>query len=316
VDAPSREHGARAYIPAGADEKVEWEWPPASRELAVARAREARLQEGGLPVDPATLERVADAVMKPDHPLPGLFLTRGECDDEVPRDVREAVSEHLRRHPEIDGGVRVGWRDGRRTLFVGLAGDAASHQAPLSRIGGDRVAFESAPRTVTELQAIADRMVADMSEIEGAGFGLLVISSDPQHGVVRTELVGHDPAAAARYFAERYGEAVAVEWCGPSRLREEPHPFGSWTSEGRTIRVFFGLDHNGQKPGPIRLSEESDERIVIALSRLQPVGVTTLIGGFQPLHADLELREPVGSRAVIDASTGAARSSLAELGGH
>jgi hypothetical protein len=45
-------------------------------------------------------------------------------------------------------------------------------------------------------------------------------------------------------------------------------------------------------------------RIVIALSCLQPVGSTTLIGGFQPEHADLELREPVGTRAVIDASAG------------
>jgi hypothetical protein len=59
--------------------------------------------------------------------------------------------------------------------------------------------------------------------------------------------------------------------------------------------------------------EDSDERIVIALTRRQPIGFTTMIGGFQHHHADLELRAPVGERAVIDASSGAARPSVAQL---
>jgi len=65
-------------------------------------------------------------------------------------------------------------------------------------------------------------------------------------GAVIIELVGRPGAAAAEeYFAGRYGDAVVVCWRGPSALRETPHPFGSWTSDGRVIRVFFGLDHNG-----------------------------------------------------------------------
>jgi hypothetical protein len=121
---------------------------------------------------------------------------------------------------------------------------------------------------------------------------------------------GRDAAAAERHFRARYGEAVAIEWVGPSRLREEPHPFGSWTSEGRLLRVFFGLDHNGQRRGSARVAGEGGERIVVAPSRLQPLGVTTAIGGFQRHHADLELREPVGDRAVIDAGTDLPRPSL------
>jgi hypothetical protein len=54
---------------------------------------------------------------------------------------------------------------------------------------------------------------------------------------------------------------------------------------------------------------------VIALSGFEPARlVKTLIGGFHPRHADVELREPVGGRAVIDASAGVARPSLAQLG--
>jgi hypothetical protein len=313
VDAPSPKHGAKAYVPARPNAKVERHWPPASRESAIERARRDRLELGGLAVDAATLERVADAVMHADYPLPGLFLTTEECRDYVPEAVLEVVHDYLHGRPEIDGGLRLGYLEGRCTLFVGIAGDPEPHKAQLSRIGGDRLAFESVPRTMSELDAISERIFADEPEIGAAGFELLETSPDPQHGVVRVELVGHDAAEAQHYFAGRYGDAVAVEWCGPSRDREVPHPFGSWTSDGRTIRVFYGLDFNREQRGQARVTEESVERIVIALTCLEDVGPTTLVGGFQRGYADLELREPVGNRAVIDASAGAPRPSLAQL---
>jgi hypothetical protein len=343
VETPSREHEPEAYVPSDPDAAGEDDWPPASRELAIEYARQGRLEEGGLPIDDATLERVADAVMDPEYPVPGAYYTAEELADdermeeggsvpwgvvyamaeELTEDERVderddgpfgAVDEYLRRHPEIDGGTRLGWRDGRRTLFVGLVGDAEAHKAPLREIGGGRVAFERVPRTVTELEAVRERVRADLALFEAAGFQPLVITTDRERGVVDMDLVGgSDAAAAENYFAAQYGDTVAVRWLGPSRHREVPHPFGSWTSEGRLIRVFFGLDHNGQRPGHARVEQESSERIVIALSCLQPLGVVTLIGGFQPQHADLELREPVGSRAVIDASAGVARPSLAQL---
>jgi hypothetical protein len=61
------------------------------------------------------------------------------------------------------------------------------------------------------------------------------------------------------------------------------------------------------------VAQETDQQIVIALTRLEPVGAKTLKGGFRSHHADLELREPVGDRAVVDAGAGVARPSLAEL---
>jgi hypothetical protein len=343
VEFPSRVHGPEAYVPSELEADGEDDWPPASREIAIEQAREARLEEGGLPIDDATLERVADAVMDPEYPVPGGYYTAEElADDERMDEGRSvpwgivyamaeeladedrldegsdgpfgAVDEYLRRHPEINGGTRLGWRDGRRTLFIGLAGDAEAHKAPLLEIGGGRVSFEPVPRTVGELEALAARIIDDRAALQAAGFDLMQIGRHPRRGVVRVAVVGGPDAALARtYFAGRYGDAVAVEWLGPSRHREVPHPFGSWTSEGCLIRVFFGLDHNGQQRGEARVAEESGERIVIALTRLQPVGITTLIGGFERHHADLQLRDPVGERAVIDASEGVVRPSLAQL---
>lgn len=304
-----------AYVPPAPHAGVEDDWPPATREIAIAQAREMRLEEGGLPVDDATLERVADAVMDPDWPLPDVFLTAEElADDERLEEDEEffaGVKEYLHRHPRIDGGVWMGWRDGRRMLCVGLVGDADSHKAALSRLGGDRVAFEPVPRTVRELDALQDRISADVRKLDAEGFRLLSSMPDPQRGVVRVDLVGGDDAAAAqRHLAARYGEAVAVAWHGPSRYREVPHPFGSWTSEGRLLRVFFGFDR-GERRGSARVIEESGERIVIALSCLRPVGTVFADPGRH--HADVELREPVGDRVVIDTSAGVPRPSLAEL---
>jgi hypothetical protein len=52
---------------------------------------------------------------------------------------------------------------------------------------------------------------------------------------------------------------------------------------------------------------------VIALSCLQPVGFTTMIGGFQPEHADPELREPVVTQPLSTPARASPRPSLAQL---
>ena len=79
--------------------------------------------------------------------------------------------------------------------------------------------------------------------------------------------------------------------------------------------MFYGLDPNGEEPGEARVAEETDERVVIALSSFEPARlIKTRIGGFRPRHADVELRRLVGARVVIDASAGVVRPSLARLG--
>jgi hypothetical protein len=314
VEVPPHQHEPEAYVPPEPDAGGEDDWPPASREEAIEYARQARLEEGGLPIDDATLERVADVIMDPEGDA-GLFFTAEELDEEAEvdeSDRRAVVKEYLRRHPEIDGGTRVGWIDGQRVLYVGLVGDADVHKAALSEIWPERVAFESVPRTVRALEAISDRVVADLTALRAAGFEVLRIHTDRQRGVVQMTLVGgRDAAAAEEYIDGRYGDAVAVHWRGPSPFREVPRSFGSWTSEGRLIRVFFELDRDGQRRAHARVAEETSERIVIGLTCLQFLGNTFKI--MRPHHADLDLREPVGNRAVIDASAGVPRPSLAQL---
>ena len=253
VEVPTRQHGPEAYVPAEPDEE---DWPPPGREAVIEQARRARSEEAGLAVDDATLERVADAVMDPAYPARGSFFTAEECAElEGSAGLNEriaAIETYLRRHPDIHGGLWVGWRDGRRTVYVGIAGDAEPHRAALSELGGDRIALEAAPRTLGELDALRDRIDADRPALRVAGFEVAGLGVDPQRGVVDVQVIGgRDAAAAEQELAARYGEAAAVEWLGPSSFREVPHPFGSWTSEGRLVRVFFGLDHTASAAAPL-----------------------------------------------------------------
>jgi Bacterial RNA polymerase, alpha chain C terminal domain len=324
-----------AYIPPDADPSRDRYWPPADRAMAIEWAREHRLREG-LELDDAPLERVADAVMEKLAGPQGrrlrrqgraphrLYYTPEERDDDrrwqesrggVPHGLYDAVKKYLDRHPEINGGVDHGWHDGRRVLFVGIVGDAQPHRAALNRIGGDRVVLERRPHRVSELSAIEDRIRADEPELTAAGLRLEYVWFGREGGgVVYVGVIGgSDERAIAEFFAARYGEAVVAVWLGPNSHKEVAHAFGSWTAEGRRIRVFYGLDFNGQLHGQARVEQETDGQIVIALSRLEPVGAKTLIGGFSKHQADVELREPAGDRAVIDASAGVARPSVVQL---
>jgi hypothetical protein len=183
-------------------------------------------------------------------------------------------------------------------VVLRIVGDPEPHRAALARLyRGDRLVVEHRPprpaRSQAELNAIADRLLADEPELATVGLHRVWMARAPELGEVEVHVVGgRDERAAAEFFATRYGDAVTVWWQGPSRFREAPRPFGSWTSEGRRIRVFFALDPNGQQPGQVQVAQETDELIVIALSCLDPVGFRTRIGGFQPAA-----RRPRAARA-------------------
>ena len=78
MEPPSARHEPEAYVPPAPD-TGEPNWPPATRAIAIEEARQARLEEDGLPVDAATLERVADTIMDPEYLLPGWRPASSSC---------------------------------------------------------------------------------------------------------------------------------------------------------------------------------------------------------------------------------------------
>lgn len=280
----------------------------------IAAARTQRLEEPGLAVDDETLERVADTVMNPDYRLPGLYYTAEEAADNVPQEIRDRVCAYVGGHPDINGGLRLGWRDGRRVMFVAVTKDLELHQRALAGPCGERVVVEAVPRSEQELHALQDRISTDREALRALGIGLPGISPNPSAGIVELWIVAADEEQAQRTLNELYGPAVRVSSCTPCWTAEAPRAFGSWATEGNVLVVFYPLDNNGEEPERCELVELEDSVLVTVIIREPAVGVArTQIGGYRAMRGEVELRQPLGARAVVDASCGEMRRSHAQL---
>jgi hypothetical protein len=317
MDAPSPRDLPAAYVPGWTDPDTadDEEGETRDRATIIRDARAERLEEG-LPVDDATLERVADAVASPDYPLPGLHLTFEEAADDVPEDVERAVDAFLDARPEMDGGQRLGWRDGERTLFVGLVGTDEEIADAVRRLPRRRVVVERRRTPRQALIDLADRIADDHDALSKAGFELAWTGPDTTDDRVEIAVTGgKDAATAERFLTERYGAGLHVVWLGPSTHKEVARPFGSYRSTGTTLRIYYALDPNGELEGNARLVTETREAVVVETTVLEPVGVRTLIGGFLARHVDLDLRGPLGDRRVVDHASGEPRPSVDDLVG-
>jgi hypothetical protein len=74
-----------------------------------------------------------------------------------------------------------------------------------------------------------------------------------------------------------------------------------WLTDGTTLTVFYALPRNGEMPGSCTAQEDED-RVIVRLTILVPQGVRTLMAGFKPANASVELSQPLGDRTVIDAA--------------
>jgi hypothetical protein len=155
---------------------------------------------------------------------------------------------------------------------------------------------------------------ADREALRALGIGMPGISPNPSAGVVELWIVAADEEQAQRTLNERYGPAVRVSSCTPSWTAEASRAFGSWATEGNVLVVFYPLDNNGEEPERCELVELEDSVLVTVIIREPAVGVaSTLVGGYRAMRGEVELRQPLGARAVIDASCGETRRSLAQL---
>jgi hypothetical protein len=220
----------------------------------------------------------------------------------------EATGEDLPDRAErvlVDAGAEISgiawqWVGSHRSVVVTVKGDHEQFRPVLDAWpDGDRVVLEASPYSRKELQALADRIVEDLDELEALGIDLSTCGAGTD--CVELRYFAGDREPAEQVLSSRYGPALKAEWIGPSRMAQEPHPFGSWVGEGTTLTVFYALPHNGEQPGTCTAAE-SEEKIVVSLTVLAPQGVSTLIGGYKPSHATVLLSSPVGDRTVIDAA--------------
>jgi hypothetical protein len=83
--------------------------------------------------------------------------------------------------------------------------------------------------------------------------------------------------------------------------------FGSWIAANATLTVFYGLNVNTEQASRVLCAELRDLVIVTVIVSRVVVGPITAAGGSTPTHATIDLQEPLGDRAVLDAAAAPAR---------
>ena len=172
------------------------------------------------------------------------------------------------------------------------------------RLGADRVIVEHTTATEQDLRDLQQRVHEQSDDLKAHGIFLSM------HGTTidgfKIEYQAWDPEAAEKTLRERFGAVPVLHWRGASNHTFKPFPFGSWLTEGHRLVVFYGLPHNGEAPGSCQAFED-ETSVVVSLTIKDWLGAKTLIGGFTPSHATIDLARQLDDRVVIDASANRAR---------
>jgi hypothetical protein len=173
--------------------------------------------------------------------------------------------------------------------------------AELRRHTGAEVHDELAPRTIRELDALVERIVKDEDALTAAGVHLITCGPDPRRGQVRLEVATEDRAAATAWISARYGPAVAVDALGPHPEFEAMTAIEGYEvmDDSCSLRLAFQAG-GGMRLLRIEVDEHPDAVTVGAVVASRYVVTADWRLGF----AETRLREPLGSRPLLDAESG------------
>ena len=271
-------------------------WPPQDP-ARVARVRAER----GLPADPATV-RGAIASSQVWDELP-LTTVERELQDEFEPVLRRVIALDS---PEPLAGCHTGWRDGHPVMVISATNENNDIVNRLrDELGVDRVVVDICRYSRRQLEDVSLRIHRDRQELDALA-GIDVWQSRVDIDSIEIHYLAPDRGRAEALLRQRYGDVVHAMWDGPNRMRETPHPFATWTADADSLTVFYALDHNGQQPCGCRV-EEHEDRVLVHLTILEPQGLVTLIGGYKPTHATVQLAAPLGERPILDASCATVR---------
>lgn len=241
----------------------------------------------------------------PDRLEAGFLTAEEEADTWGDMERVERARAVLAEAGDAFGGLEVCWHEGRRAVRVRLVAERERYERLLvEALGPGRVVIEPARYSERELTALHERVNAEMDAL--ARDGIYLVSTAPLAGGIAIEYVATGAERAERILRERFGAFATLTYRRASLRGLRPQPFGSWLAEGSRLHVFYGLGRNGERPGPCAAAE-TDDGVIVQLSILDWLGAKTLIGGFIPAHATVELAAPLGDRPVIDNADNRAR---------
>lgn len=189
--------------------------------------------------------------------------------------------------------------------MIGFVGDVERHAAELrSRVKHPEVLdFFEARFSEQELESALDAAADDGFERTIEEDGFLVDSGyiDIEANTAVVTIWAPDGQAAAAKVRSLYGPAIRVDIAGPNPREPRPHEIDSYELvDDSTLRVHF-RDWGRSEVGSLT-AREADEVVTLDLV------VDVWLGATRAIHAehtaDVELSAPLGSRVVIDGSTG------------
>jgi hypothetical protein len=95
---------------------------------------------------------------------------------------------------------------------------------------------------------------------------------------------------------------VALEWLGSHAEEVRPQPWGEWFVDASGLRVTVRYAGNSACPPLDPLVTETPDEVRITARDRYPNGAVTLVGAIRAVT--VELRTPLGSRRLVDGTTG------------
>jgi hypothetical protein len=224
------------------------------------------------------------------------------CPEGVER-ILETVHSYGETVPDAFAGSYLS-DDGERVM-VGFVGDKERHAAALRSRVEDPTSFEvfEARFSRRELDEALEAAEDDGSErtLEADGFSMESGCVDVKANLAIVTIRATDPRAASAKARALYGPAVRVETVGPSPSEPRRHEIKSYELVGeRTVRVHFIDLPRSELRG--LSARELGELVTLDLVVNVWLGASRLVNTEHT--AEVELSAPLGSRVVIDGSTG------------
>lgn len=276
--------------------------PPVSEVERRAQIAAARIREGLSVSDEILSEILSSPYSASDV---GIFTPAERADIEGDYDRVERARAVLADAESIQGGLQVCWVNGQRAIRTLLIAEHDHYRRLLSeQLGAERVVVDRAVMTEPQQRHLQERLHEQSSELAEEGIWLTQTGQGIEGFVIH--YLAYDPQAAEATLRERLGEHVILCYQGATNHTFSPFPFASWHAEDDQLHVFYGVPHNGERPAGCQAFED-EHAVVIALTIKDWRGAKTLIGGFTPSHATVQLSRPLGERAVIDDSANRVR---------
>jgi hypothetical protein len=267
--------------------------------LAGARARE------GLPADDESLSQIMSEGYVSEPERSGIYTASERHDIYGDNERLEAARAVLTGAEDVFGGLQICWCDGHRGIRVLLTGELDRYRRLLSHvIDPERLIVEQVALTEAELARRGHEVRAQSEQL--ATQGIFVTRSGKRLEGFVIEYLAADFTRAERIMQDRFGDFAKIRYCGATNHTFRPFPFGSWLAEEDRLHVFYGLSRNGERSGGCQVLE-TETAVVVALMVKDWHGAKTLVGGFRASHETVQLREPLGDRAVIDDAHNRAR---------